>query len=125
IQKDNQTLGTIFVHRGLHDFRRRIAVNTGIIAAILAITAGLVYMLASRLQRNISGPVLELAETARRVSVERNYTIRAKCGSSDEVGFLIDQFNVMMEQLDAHQKRLREVNEQLAYSEKKALAGAQ
>lgn len=124
INKDKQFLGTIFVQRGLHDFYRRIATNAAILLVILIITGVLVYLLASRLQQKISGPVLGLAETARRVSVEKNYTIRAPRGSGDEVGFLIDQFNGMMEQLDAHQKRLREVNEQLAYSEKKALAAA-
>jgi two-component system sensor histidine kinase/response regulator len=129
IQKDNQalgtTLGTILLHRGLRDFYARLVSNAAILAVVILITAALVYLLASRLQRKISEPVLDLAEVARKVSAEKNYTIRAKRGSGDEVGFLIDQFNVMMEQLDAHQKKLREVNEQLAYSEKKALAGSQ
>jgi HAMP domain-containing protein len=56
-------------------------------------------LLASRLQRIISGPVLELAAVASRVSVLRDYSIRAPLRSGDEFGVLAGKFNEMMNQV--------------------------
>jgi methyl-accepting chemotaxis protein len=69
---------------------------------ILLFTFGsllLAWLLASRLQRIISRPVSHLAETAGIVSLEKNYAIRARKESDDELGRLIDGFNGMLEEI--------------------------
>ena len=123
--RNGEVIGKVVVDRDLSDFYQRLSGNAVFLCVVLTATALLVYLLASRLQRRISEPVLGLAEAARRVSSERDYSIRAPHGSGDEIGFLIDQFNGMLEQLGAHELRLREVNQRLAESEKKAQEGAQ
>src|SRR3989454_12401990 len=37
----------------------------------------------------------------------------------------VDRFNDMLSQIEAHEKEMRAINEQLAFSEKKALAATQ
>jgi two-component system, sensor histidine kinase and response regulator len=63
-------------------------------------------MLSSRLQVLISGPIRKLAETARTVSSEKNFSLRAVKQNNDEVGHLIEAFNEMLEQIQDRDARL-------------------
>jgi signal transduction histidine kinase/DNA-binding response OmpR family regulator len=56
------------------------------------------------LQRGISGPLLELAETARQVSAEKNYSVRAALHGGGETGLLIRAFNEMLAQIQAQDR---------------------
>ena len=60
----------------------------------------------SKLQRLISEPILSLADTARVVSDQKNYSVRAVKRTQDEVGFLIDQFNEMLAQIQKREEAL-------------------
>src|SRR5206468_6280409 len=86
---------------------------------------GVVLLLSSKLQKLISQPILALAGTARVVAEERNYAARAVKHGNDEVGFLIDQFNEMLAQIQKREEALETANRQLAESEKKALGATQ
>jgi two-component system sensor histidine kinase/response regulator len=75
------------------------------LAAIAA--AGLTaYRLAARLQEQISGPIVNLAQTMQRVSAEEDYSLRVERHSRDEVGSLIDGFNQMLAQIRHRDSRL-------------------
>ena len=75
------------------------------LAAIVAavITA---YWLAARLQQQISGPIVNLANTMQRVSSEEDYSLRVERSTQDEVGSLIDGFNQMLGQIRHRDSRL-------------------
>jgi len=79
--------------------------------------SGLAYLLALSLQRTISLPILELAETARRVSAERDYSLRAELSSSatrnNEIVTLIDSFNAMLNEIQSRDQQLLKKNEEL------------
>ena len=70
----------------------------GIQASAFAFASGLVaFLVSSQLQRLISGPILSLVQTARAVTEEKNYSVRAVKQNDDELGVLIDAFNEMAE----------------------------
>ena len=69
------------------------------------------FLLSSRLQRVISGPILHLAQTAHIVSDKKDYSVRAVKHSQDEVGFLIDGFNEMLTQIQERDVALRMAKE--------------
>jgi signal transduction histidine kinase len=83
----------------------------GLAVLLMASLAALI--LASKLQVLISGPVLELAAATRRVTVDRDYAVRAVPRGSDEVGFLIDGFNEMLGQIQKRDDQLRSHQEDL------------
>jgi len=86
-----------------------------IILVAAAIAAAASYWLAARLQQQISAPIVNLAHTMKRVSVEENYGLRVERGPQDEIGSLIDGFNQMLGQIrhrDARLERYREFLEQ-------------
>ncbi len=77
-----------------------------ITAAAVAAAVLASYWLAARLQQQISGPIVNLAHTMKRVSAEENYTLRVERSSQDEIGSLIDGFNQMLGQIRHRDSRL-------------------
>jgi TMAO reductase system sensor TorS len=103
---DGQFVGAIYLEADLREVRARASRSLAIILAVLAISALIAYLLASRLQHVISDPVIHLAQTAKAVTVLRNYTIRAKRTTDDELGMLIDGFNEMLSQIQRRDAEL-------------------
>ncbi|HEX4075329.1 MAG TPA: response regulator, partial [Candidatus Acidoferrales bacterium] len=81
----------------------------------LVILAGLAvaYLLASRLQRLISAPILALARTAANVSAEKDYSVRAAKFGDDEVGSLVERFNDMLAQIQERDTALQSAHDRL------------
>jgi PAS domain S-box-containing protein len=79
-------------------------------------------ILASRLQRVISEPILALAKITASVARQQNYSVRAKKPSKDEIGTLYDGFNEMLAEIQqrdaalqvAHRELEKRVNERTA-----------
>ena len=67
------------------------------VAVAVSLVAGL--LLSARLQQVVSRPILELAGTARRISEQRDYALRAPQGSQDEVGVAVTAFNMMLDRI--------------------------
>jgi two-component system, sensor histidine kinase and response regulator len=74
--------------------------------AALAAAILMSYWLAARLQKQISGPIVNLAQTMQKVSTEEDYTLRVERSSEDEIGSLIDGFNQMLGQIRHRDSRL-------------------
>jgi two-component sensor histidine kinase/HAMP domain-containing protein len=93
-------IGTIFVEADLSHLQARFQQYLGFAVALLGIALLVAFLIASQLQRLISGPILHLASVAREVSELENYSLRATARSRDEMGFLIDSFNDMLTQIE-------------------------
>ena len=125
IQRGDERLGTIYFQVDLADLRALIARYLTVGAIILAGALLVALILSSQLQRVISKPILDLARTTREVSEQKNYSVRALKQSHDEIGFLIDRFNEMLDQMERHEKELNAMNAQLRASQEQALAATQ
>ena len=79
----------------------------------MAVSSLVAFALSSRLQAVISGPILRLAETARAISTSRTYDVRAASGARDELGRLVDDFNLMLDQIEQQDRQLRRHGENL------------
>jgi signal transduction histidine kinase len=95
-------VGQLLLLVELNDLSAQLRRLGYICAGVLGCSLLVAIVVASRLQRLISGPVLDLAAVASRVSTHRDYSIRAKKTSTDELGVLIENFNEMMAQI--HQR---------------------
>ena len=125
IVRGGERIGTIYLQSTLQEMNARLMRYAGIGGAIVLGASLIAFLFSSRLQRVISKPILSLAHTARIVSEQKNYSVRAEKRTADEIGFLIDRFNEMLAQIEEHEKELQEVNEQLVQSEQRARAGTQ
>ena len=125
VLKGSETLGSLYIDYDLSDAWARVGWNCAVVTAMLLISGTIAFLVSSRLQREISRPILDLARVANAISEKRDYSVRAVKESNDELGFLIDCFNGMLAKMEKHEKTLREVNEQLAKSETRALAATE
>jgi TMAO reductase system sensor TorS len=103
---DGKILGTVLIIAPLD------AVYPDWLAFMLMTLAGLAaalvgaYWVAARLQHQISGPIVNLAQTMKRVSTEEDYTLRVEGNAQDEIGSLIEGFNQMLSQIRQRDSRL-------------------
>ncbi len=61
-------------------------------------------------------PIRHLTLTAKRVSSEKNYSLRAIKKSDDQVGLLIEQFNAMLEQIQLRDEELLQAKEEAEHA---------
>ena len=73
----------------------------------MAVSSIVAFALSSQLQAVISGPIFRLAETARAIATSRTYGVRATTGANDELGLLVDDFNLMLDQIEQQDHQLR------------------
>jgi len=111
ILHQDKRLGTIFIEADLGRLHALLAWDIATIAAISLLALLLAVILASRLQRVISQPVIQLARTAARVSQEGVYGLRAQKTGHDEIGVLVDSFNDMLAQIELRDEKLAELLE--------------
>ena len=79
-----------------------------IAVAVMAVVLLIAYLLSRILQRQISRPILALADTARAISDHYDYSVRAVKPGNDELGLLTDAFNQLLAQIHAHKAALDE-----------------
>jgi two-component system, sensor histidine kinase and response regulator len=96
----NQFLGTICLESDLGEMHSRLRQFTWILFVILFTASLLALALSTRLQRIISMPIAHLAQTARTVSLDKNYSLRAAKHADDELGQLVDTFNTMLSEIE-------------------------
>ena len=96
---DGRQLGTVFIKTDLSLLTERYRVYAWLSAAITISSILVAYLLSRKLQRQISLPILALADTARAISTQRDFSVRAKKNSNDELGLLTDAFNEMLAEI--------------------------
>ena len=113
IELAGERIGTICVQSDLSELEARQRGYLAILGLVILSASLTAFLLSARLQRVISGPILRLGETARTVSTDRNYALRAEKHSNDELGRLIDDFNGMLAQIQGQDESLRAHREHL------------
>lgn len=113
VQVKGNRLGTLYLRSDLEAMHARLRLYAGIAALIAAVLSVVAYGLSRRLQQQISRPILALAETARKVSNESDYSVRAQKLGEDELGLLTDAFNRMLEQIEAQNLALQRAKDEL------------
>ncbi|MDR3387866.1 MAG: ATP-binding protein [Rudaea sp.] len=104
----DRRLGTLYL-----DFdtgvimRERLKSNLRVALAVMALVFFVAYLLSRAMQRQISGPILALADTVRDISVRQDFSLRARKHGGDEIGQLTDGFNEMLADIQAREKALQ------------------
>ncbi|HKV07749.1 MAG TPA: ATP-binding protein, partial [Thermoanaerobaculia bacterium] len=110
---ENALIGTVYLQSDLSDLNNRLLVQAATVFGVFLLAGTAALLLSSYLQRAISRPLLHLADTARAVSEQRDYSIRAVKQSHDELGQLVDAFNDMLDQIQARDSDLQRAKELL------------
>ena len=115
IRRSDELSGWVLVQANTGEWTQILRSFLFVLGGLFALTMLLVIVLALYLTRLVIAPIVHLAGVARAVSAQRNYGLRARKYTNDEIGELAEVFNAMLwqiqqqhEQLTQTQHRLRE-----------------
>jgi len=111
-QGDN-LVGSIYLKYDLRELHDRFVRYAVMILLFMLASLVVTLFLSGSLQRIISRPIFHLASTAKAVSGEKNYSLRATKEGNDELGQLIDGFNEMLGQIQQRDSELQQAHDKL------------
>ncbi len=110
---NGEHVGTLLLRSDMREWSFR-AKRYAVIFFVFVFASGLfALLLSSKLQRMISRPILQLEDTIRMVSANKNYEIRAVNTYGDEIGRVVDGFNNMLAEIQQRDTALLNANDQL------------
>jgi signal transduction histidine kinase/ActR/RegA family two-component response regulator/uncharacterized membrane protein affecting hemolysin expression len=113
VHHKGERIGTIYIESDLEALTSRLWQYLGIVLMVLCASTLVAFLVSSRLQRVISKPILDLSSAAREVSREKNYSLRVRQTSDDELGHLVGGFNEMLEQIQSRDAALQAAHDGL------------
>ncbi|MDQ8201377.1 ATP-binding protein [Pelagicoccus sp. SDUM812003] len=106
VMSDGIEIGRVALHAELGELSSFLVARAWIFAALLLLSVSLAIILATKLGRKVSQPILELAKTARRITTENDFSKRQPRLANDETGTLVDAFNEMMETIQSREAEI-------------------
>ena len=108
VMQNSRELGTLYLRADMGAMFERLQLYTVIVGLVVAGSLLVALVVSQKLQAEISGPISELAQTARAISERRDFGVRAVKRGDDELGTLTDAFNHMLTQIHQQEQGLRD-----------------
>ncbi|HVT88855.1 MAG TPA: response regulator [Tepidisphaeraceae bacterium] len=102
-----RTIGAVVVVSNLNEVNEKWSQDLKIMAIVAASAAVVALALIMWLQRFISRPIVNLTNTAKAITSDRDYSLRAISSSKDELGTLVDCFNAMLDEIQKRDEQLQ------------------
>jgi len=103
-----QTMGFVYIQSDLREIDRRLKRYAAIAVGVLLLSLVVASFVSSLFRKSVVSPIVSLAEVARSVSQDKNYSVRAQpSGERDEVALLVDAFNEMLAQIQQRDDELQ------------------
>jgi signal transduction histidine kinase len=109
VVENGEPLGTIYL-RALYNPWDRLRDYLTIIGVVMVASLAVAALLSGWLQSTITAPILEVARVSRAVIEKRDYSLRARKTTEDEIGELVDSFNAMISETGRRAAALREAD---------------
>ncbi len=113
IEIDGTIVGKVYLRAELTALYRQLQQYLLTVIIILLCSVIISYIPASIFQKNISRPILYLANNMRKVSKNKDYSVRMNVETENEVGQLITGFNDMLTQIELRDQALEGYRESL------------
>lgn len=108
-----ETVGTIYL-RGDYPIGTHLRSYAAIVAGVLAVSFVAALLMCIRLESTVTAPILRMRDLARQVVDTRDFSLRVKKTTDDEIGYLADAFNGMLAEIDQRTRDLEASNASLA-----------
>jgi signal transduction histidine kinase len=109
VVENGETIGTVYlraIYRPYERLRDYLTILVGVMVASLAAAA----LFSGWLQSAVTRPILEVARVARDVRDKRDYSLRARKSTEDEIGELVDSFNDMLAEAGRRAEAMRDAD---------------
>ena len=113
VTDEGQKVGTIYVLQEKEGYYGQLREYVETCAIVLACAFAASLALSYVLQRSVSGPVVKLVETTRRITSAGDYSIRVQGNCSGELGDLYASFNKMLDAIQSSAGELQEARDLL------------
>ncbi len=110
---DGERIGTLALRAELRQLSAEVRRSLAFVLASLLLAGAVAWVMSSRLQQVVTGPVGALLGVTREVRERKDFSIRGQKLANDEIGALIDGFNDMLAELEARDADLRRYHAQL------------
>lgn len=109
---ENEIVGIVLV-RMYYDLFAKMAGNVAIATFSIAFAVLVAFALSQHFHKNVIGPIHSLTGLARRLTDTKDYSLRAEKKSDDEMGYLVDTFNDMLDEMANGRRSLERSNEEM------------
>jgi diguanylate cyclase (GGDEF)-like protein/PAS domain S-box-containing protein len=116
---NGERTGSIALVFDLSGFRSVLLEYAKIAILVLLASVFATFIVSLRFARFIGNPLVRLADVARRISTDKDYSVRARIHSGGETGHLVDSFNEMLSQIESRERALQIVHKSLQESEER------
>ena len=113
VLQNGKAVGSVFVVRDLSDLRARVIATAGAGLFVLLIGGMIALGLARLLQGIVSRPIIALAQAARSIGRNQQYSLPPIPAPPDEIGELVKAFDDMVHRVGAANAALMETNDTL------------
>ncbi|HEY5799682.1 MAG TPA: ATP-binding protein, partial [Burkholderiaceae bacterium] len=113
VLEGRDVVGTVYLRARYELVDRTISYVT-ILSLAMVVIIVITGLIAARLQRTITEPILAITGVAQQVMQSRDFSLRAKKETEDEIGVLVDAFNGMLGEVSQRADALEQSNRTLA-----------
>ena len=113
VMENEEKLGSILIVSDISDIYVRIKYYGFILVVVSILALFATYRASTHLKKFVAEPVQDLAGTMHKVTEEKDFSVRAEKKYEDELGFLVDTFNQMLEKIEVTNKALEESRQSL------------
>jgi signal transduction histidine kinase/HPt (histidine-containing phosphotransfer) domain-containing protein/ActR/RegA family two-component response regulator len=114
VMLDGERIGEVLVQVNLDGMWVAIAHQLALTALLYAACFAVALVLMTRARRSLADPISGLADLARRISLQRDYSLRAQTPPrDDEIGTLVAGFNEMLGQIQLRDAELSQHRQKL------------
>src|SRR5580704_2249811 len=107
-------MGTAYIRSDVKELNDRLERYAGIAGIVLLACLLAALFVSSIFRKSLADPIVRLAEVAKVVSRDKNYSVRAApTRDPGELAILIDAFNEMLSQIQQNEKALRKAHDGL------------
>jgi diguanylate cyclase (GGDEF)-like protein/PAS domain S-box-containing protein len=125
VQMNGERAGSIALVFDLSESRSRHIQYAKISVLVILLSVLATFIIASRLAYSIASPLVLLSAVTRRITIEKDYAVRARIPCGGETGFLVDSFNEMLSQIESREQALKDALKDLQESEERYALAAQ
>ncbi|MGH8742311.1 MAG: CHASE sensor domain-containing protein, partial [Burkholderiales bacterium] len=112
VLEKGERVGTLILV-GKYEAVKRLLDTAAIVGMVLAFSLACAIGASYWLQRSFIKPILDMTSAARRVMGQRDFSVRVEKTTQDEVGYLVDTFNAMVDEVGRRSTELVESNQGL------------
>jgi len=104
-----ERVGTLYLV-AKYEAVQRLLYSAAIFAVVVLFSLLVALLVSTWLGRTLSTPIRNVASAARRVMEHRDYSVRVEKTTQDEIGYLVDTFNAMLDEVGRRSAALEDAD---------------